>query len=156
MAGKGFIKGENLSHALSKGDLGDQTVVKAGTARARFLQRPFGKAMGFHNYTVGAEDVLKGIEDTLFLPRSSEYPKEFGQNQERNEDAFCPAGCSNRRAGLLGLPGVIIEVGSRPDVRIGSLHQCFFRALAAFISSRLITRVGLGPASAIRHRSSMV
>jgi hypothetical protein len=53
------------------------------------------------------------VKDTI------EHPEEFRQNEERDKYAFSPAGCFNRRAGSLGLLGVVIQVGPCPHVGVG-------------------------------------
>ena len=105
---KGFIEGEYFRHSFGERYLGNQTVGESCAARARFPECPFGKSVRFHNHSVRAEDLLKGVEHTFSLPLPIEQPEEFRQNEERDKYAFSPAGCFNRRTSPLGLLGIVI------------------------------------------------
>ena len=118
---------------------------ETAAVRTRSVKGPTGEIRRFDGNSTGADQAFERGEDSFRAPARAEDPGKLRQNNQGNEDTASGPCFRQRSSGALCLSGIVIEQGARPNVGVGYDHRQILLALAAFISSKVIGRLGLLP-----------
>jgi hypothetical protein len=138
-AAEAFIERNDLANSRLERNFSNQVIGKSGRAFAGSLQGSPGNQWRFDGHATGLKKGFDCMENSLSLPLAAENPGQLRQDKKRNENPRRRTGFYKGRASLPGLGRIIVEIGSSPYVGISYEHYHCLLALAASISSNVIT-----------------
>jgi hypothetical protein len=116
---KGPIKGDDFRNASLEAYFCNQMVGKTCCTIPGCVQCLSGEVSTLNGDASGSKQPVQRIENPLLFPSASEDPREFCQNDEREEDSIPRTGLRESRPRFPRLSLIVVEEGTRPDIGIG-------------------------------------